>query len=54
MATTWTDGDPAAYLDAVAPAVRRRDARTPCELVARVTGEAPRMVGTSMIGCGES
>ncbi|MEU4361256.1 hypothetical protein [Promicromonospora sp. NPDC023987] len=53
MATTWTDGGPAAYLDAVTPAVRQRDARTLCDLMERVTGEAPRMFGTSMIGFGE-
>lgn len=53
MATTWTDGDPAAYLDAVPSAVRRRDARTLCDLMERVTGVAPRMFGTSMIGFGE-
>ncbi|MFD2792042.1 DUF1801 domain-containing protein [Promicromonospora vindobonensis] len=53
MATTWTDGDPVAYLDAVTPAGRRRDARTLCDLMERVTGEAPRMFGTSMIGFGE-
>lgn len=53
MATTWTDGDPLAYLDAVTPAVRRRDALALCELMERVTGEAPRMFGTSIIGFGE-
>lgn len=53
MATTWTGGDPAAYLDAVPSAVRRRDARTLCDLMERVTGAAPRMFGTSMIGFGE-
>jgi hypothetical protein len=53
MATTWTDGDPDAYLAAVTPAVRRRDARRLCDLMERVTGEAPRMFGTSMIGFGE-
>ena len=53
MATTWTDGDPAAYVDAVAPAVRRRDAKTLSDLMERVTGETPRLFGTSMIGFGE-
>ncbi|GAA4690611.1 protein of unknown function (DU1801) [Promicromonospora umidemergens] len=53
MATTWTDRDPAAYLDAVTPAVRQRDARTLCDLMERVTNEAPRLFGTSMIGFGE-
>lgn len=53
MATTWTDEDPAAYLDAVTPAVRRRDAQTLRDLMERVTGEAPRMFGTSVVGFGE-
>ncbi|MGI5186778.1 DUF1801 domain-containing protein [Promicromonospora sp. CA-289599] len=53
MATTWTDDDPAAYLDAVTPAVRRRDALTLRDLLERVTGERPRMFGTSIVGFGE-
>src|SRR5690606_22830741 len=53
MATTWTDGDPVAHIDAVPSAVRRRDARTLCDLMERVTGVAPRMFGSSMIGFGE-
>jgi predicted GIY-YIG superfamily endonuclease len=53
MATTWTDGDPAVYLDAVTPAVRRRDAHTLRDLMELVTGEAPRMFGTSVIGFGD-
>ena len=53
MATTWTDGDPAAFLDAVTPAARRRDAHTLRDLMERVTGEEPRMFGTSVIGFGE-
>jgi hypothetical protein len=53
MVTTWTDDDPAAYLDAVTPAVRRRDALTLCDLMERVTGQAPRMFGTSIVGFGE-
>lgn len=53
MATTWTDEDPAAYVDAVPSAVRRRDARTLRDLMERVTGAPPRMFGTSIIGFGE-
>ncbi|MFI2365044.1 DUF1801 domain-containing protein [Promicromonospora sp. NPDC019610] len=53
MTTTWTDGDPAAYLDAVTPAVRRRDAHTLRDLMERVTGQTPRMFGTSIVGFGE-
>ncbi len=53
MTTTWTDGDPAAYLDAVPSAVRRRDAHTLLDLMERVTGQEPRMFGTSIVGFGE-
>jgi hypothetical protein len=53
VATTWTDGDPVACIDAVTPAVRRRGALTLCELMERVTGEEPRMFGTSIMGFGE-
>lgn len=53
MVTTWTGEDPAAYLDAVVPAVRRRDGLTLCGLMERVTGQEPRMFGTSMVGFGE-
>lgn len=53
MPTTWTDVDPGAYLDAVTPAVRRRDADTLRDLMERVAGEPPRMFGTSIVGFGE-
>jgi hypothetical protein len=53
MATTWTDEDPDAYVDAVPSAVRRRDAQTLRDLMERVTGAPPRMFGTSIIGFGE-
>ena len=53
MATTWTDEDPAAYVDAVPSAVRRRDAKTLRDLMERVTGASPRMFGTSIVGFGE-
>jgi len=41
-----------AHLDGVTPEVRRRDAEKLLELMARVTGEAPRMWGT-VIGFGQ-
>jgi hypothetical protein len=41
------------FVDAVPGAVRRRDAETLLELMTRVTGEAPRMWGTSIVGFGE-
>ncbi|MFE7503967.1 DUF1801 domain-containing protein [Promicromonospora sp. NPDC057488] len=53
MPTIWTDVDPGAYLDAVTPAVRRRDADTLRDLMERVTGEPPRMFGASIVGFGE-
>lgn len=53
MGTTWTDADPAAYIEAVTQAARQRDARTLRDLMERVTGEAPRMFGPSIVGFGE-
>lgn len=53
MATTWTDVDPLTYVQTVQPERRRRDAHTMLELMQRVTGEAPRMFGPSIIGFGE-
>jgi hypothetical protein len=40
------------YLDGVTPERRRRDAATLLELMARVTGESPRLWG-SVIGFGQ-
>ena len=53
MPTTWTDVDPGAYRDAVTPAGRRRDAPPLRDLLERVTGQAPRMFGPSIVGFGE-
>ncbi|QAY62838.1 DUF1801 domain-containing protein [Xylanimonas allomyrinae] len=53
MATTWTDADPYAFVDAIAHPVRRRDGFTLIELMGRATGERPRMFGTSIVGFGE-
>ncbi|WP_066298302.1 DUF1801 domain-containing protein [Arthrobacter luteolus] len=41
-----------AYLEAVVPAVRRRDAATLLEMMTRITGESPAMWGPSIIGFG--
>ena len=41
-----------AHLDTVASKTRRRDADTLLELMARITGEEPRMWGPSIIGFG--
>lgn len=51
--TTWTDTDPHEYVAAVAHPVRRRDAETLLGLMARATGQEPRMFGASMVGFGE-
>ncbi|MFP3712480.1 DUF1801 domain-containing protein [Puerhibacterium sp. TATVAM-FAB25] len=51
--TTWTDSDPREHVAAVAHPVRRRDAETLLGLMARATGQEPRMFGASMIGFGE-
>jgi hypothetical protein len=42
-----------AFVDRVTSPVRRRDAHTLLDLMARVTGETPRMWGPSIIGFGE-
>jgi hypothetical protein len=41
-----------AHLETVASETRRRDAETLLELMARITGEEPRMWGPSIIGSG--
>ena len=41
------------FVDAVPGDVRRRDAETLLDLMTRVTGETPRMWGTSIVGFGE-
>ena len=41
-----------AFLDAVDDPVRRADGKALCALMARITGEAPRMWGPTIIGFG--
>lgn len=53
MATTWTDADPLAFIAAVTPAGRRRDAETLLALMRTVTGLEARMFGPSIVGFGE-
>jgi hypothetical protein len=48
-----TGDDVGAFVDRVTSPVRRRDAHTLLDLMARVTGEAPRMWGPSIIGFGQ-
>lgn len=50
--TRATGASVAAFLAAVEPAMRREDAKTVCELMARVTGEPAVMWGTSIVGFG--
>ena len=51
--TVATDGDVSAFLAAVADERRRRDAHTLTQLMAEVTGEAPVLWGTAIVGFGE-
>jgi hypothetical protein len=50
--TQPTDADVEAFLAAVEHPVRRRDAHRLVDLLSRVTGEPPRMWGTSIVGFG--
>lgn len=50
--TQATDADVAAFLDAVAPPVRRADGQALDVLFREVTGWAPRMWGPSLVGYG--
>ena len=51
--TQITDVDPADYIDAVEPENRREEAKVLDTLFRRVTGEAPKMWGPTLIGYGE-
>jgi hypothetical protein len=53
MVTRPTDADVEAFLDGVENQARRDDAKALTALMRRVTGEEPRMWGTSMVGFGE-
>jgi hypothetical protein len=50
--TRPTDADVDAFLDRAEPAVRRQDAKVVCELMRKVSGEAPQMWGPSIVGFG--
>ncbi|WP_149202955.1 DUF1801 domain-containing protein [Actinotalea subterranea] len=50
--TQENDGDVAAFVAAVTDDVRRQDAEALVELMRRVTGEPPRLWGTSIVGFG--
>jgi Domain of unknown function (DU1801) len=47
-----TPADVDGFIDAVANETRRSDARAVCELMTSVTGEAPVMWGSSIVGFG--
>lgn len=51
--TTKTAVDPADFLSAIEPEAKREDAVVLDALFRRVTGEAPRMWGPSIVGYGE-
>lgn len=51
--TQATGADPAAFVAGVENPARRADAERLIEVMARVTGEPPRMWGPSMVGFGE-
>jgi hypothetical protein len=52
LRTRPTDDDVEAFLAAVPDGRRRRDAQAVCHLMADVTGEPPRLWGSSMVGFG--
>lgn len=47
-----SNADVAEFVAQATPAIRQRDAKTLIELMSRVTGQPPRMWGTSIIGFG--
>ena len=52
LKTRATDDDVQAFLDGIADAGRRADARTVTDLLGRLTGEAPVMWGKGIVGFG--
>lgn len=50
--TRATAADPAEFIEAVEPPTRRQDARVLDAMFRRVTGEAPKMWGPSIVGYG--
>ena len=51
--TTQNEADVSAFLDAVKNPRRRADARQLLDLMQAVTGEPPKMWGTSIVGFGK-
>ena len=52
LKTKLTDAAVESFLDTVEPAAKREDARAVCDLMAKVSGEPPKMWGPSIIGFG--
>ncbi len=52
MKTTENDASVEAFIDAVPAGTRRDDARTLCDMMARISGHPPRMWGPSIVGFG--
>jgi hypothetical protein len=52
LKTKQNADDVDAFLAAVEPEQRRADARAVCELIARVSGQPPKMWGGSIVGFG--
>jgi hypothetical protein len=51
--TKETNASVDAFLASIDNERRRKDARTVCEMMARITGEAPKMWGPSIVGFGK-
>jgi hypothetical protein len=52
LKTTVNDASVEDFINKVEDEVKRQDSRTLLKLFAKVTGEKPRMWGSSIIGCG--
>jgi hypothetical protein len=52
LKTKQTEQSVDAHIDAIADEARRQDCRTLAALMSRVTGEEPRMWGSSLVGFG--
>ena len=52
LKTKETDAAVEAFLETVEPAAKRQDARELTELMARISGEPPKMWGPSIVGFG--
>ena len=51
--TKPTEQSVEAFLEAVTPEARRQDAQAVCAMMARISGEAPRMWGPTIVGFGQ-